>query len=60
MPKKSNASANASSDARRKAAAFAKAMARSEFGRFYSDDAQQAEIRRSVQRRSLIQPPKKV
>jgi hypothetical protein len=34
-------------------AAFAKAMARSEFGRFYTDDAEQAEIRRSLARSML-------
>jgi hypothetical protein len=31
-------------------AAFAKAMARSEFGRFYTDDQEQREVRRSLAR----------
>jgi hypothetical protein len=40
-------------------AAFAKAMARSEFGRFYTDDQEQREIRRSLARaeaRRMLQP----
>jgi hypothetical protein len=31
-------------------AAFAKAMARAEFGRFYTDEDEQREVRRSLQR----------
>ena len=45
-------------------AAFAKAMARSEFGRFYTDDQEQREVRRSLARararreadRRMLQP----
>lgn len=43
-------------------AAFAKAMARSEFGRFYTDEQEQREIRRSLARgkanRQILQPAK--
>jgi hypothetical protein len=33
-------------------------MARSEFGRFYTDDAQQREVRRSLARAKASRPPK--
>ena len=38
-------------------AAFARAMARSEFGRFYVDEAQQAEVRRSLTRGKTRRKP---
>jgi hypothetical protein len=37
-------------------AAFAKAMARSEFGRFYSDDNEQREVARSLARAKAAAP----
>lgn len=58
MPTKTPSPRDVVSEARRKAA-FAKAMTRSEFGRFYSDDAEQAEVRRSLERRPPMQPVRK-
>ena len=38
-------------------AAFAKAMARAEFGRFYTDEQQQREVRRSLERAKARRAP---
>jgi hypothetical protein len=40
-------------------AAFAKAMARAEFGRFYTDEGEQREVRRSLQRGKARQKAEK-